>query len=47
MMTIEKYEELYCTYCDSQRCVKFNKPTPESCPYWNLRQESNINNQEK
>ena len=34
-MTLKEYEELYCTYCDSQRCVNVEGDSiPETCPYW-------------
>lgn len=33
-MTTQEYEELYCAYCDSQRC---GDEPPYSCPYWDLR----------
>ena len=37
-MTLEEYEELYCTYCDSQRCVHTIGTTiDEICPYWEAR----------
>jgi hypothetical protein len=38
-MNIQEYEELYCTYCDSQRCGE-GKPS-ETCPYWEIRQQMN------
>ena len=34
-MTNKQYEELYCTYCDSQRC---GSNPPETCPYKNIRE---------
>ena len=37
MMTVEQYEELYCTYCDSQRCGNQNLPVDKMCPYWQER----------
>lgn len=39
-MTIEQYEEFYCTYCDSQRC---GDNPPETCPYWQMIQQINPN----
>lgn len=36
-MTLKEYEELYCTYCDSQRCVNVDGGSiPETCPYWEV-----------
>lgn len=37
-MTTQEYEELYCTYCDSQRCLNAGDGRiSEICPYWNER----------
>ena len=37
-MTEEEYEELYCTYCDSQRCLnRAGSTVAEKCPYWEIR----------
>ena len=35
-MTNEQYEELYCTYCDAQRC---GDNPPETCPYREEREK--------
>ena len=37
-LTENEYEELHCTYCDSQRCLNRNGNTlAEKCPYWKIR----------
>lgn len=42
-MTTEKYVELYCTYCDSQRCMKYVGSTiEEKCPYWEERKDLEV-----
>jgi hypothetical protein len=39
-MTNKEYEELYCMYCDSQRCHNVPGLTPEQmCPYWKERKK--------
>ena len=41
-MTTKEYEELYCVYCDSQRCTNHSGNTVEErCPYWNKRHTIN------
>ena len=37
-MTTQEYEEIFCTYCDSQRCLnRVGLTIEEKCPYWELR----------
>ena len=37
-MTKKEYEDLYCTYCDSQRCVNVGEGSiADTCPYWSSR----------
>ena len=37
-MTDLEYKEIYCTYCDSQRCQNHVDLTIEEvCPYWKER----------
>lgn len=37
-MTLQEYEEKYCTYCDSQRCNAYvGEDVSKICPYWNER----------
>lgn len=39
-MPDKEYEEFYCTYCDSQRCVnRVGETLVEVCPYWEARQK--------
>ena len=39
-MTVEEYKEVYCTYCDSQRCLnRIGETLEHVCPYWAARQE--------
>lgn len=39
-MTDKEYEEIYCTYCDSQRCAnRVGETLAEVCPYWKARQK--------
>lgn len=40
-MTLKEYEELYCAYCDSQRCTNMvGNSIPETCPYWEVRMKT-------
>lgn len=40
-MTVQEYEKIYCTYCDSQRCLnRVGLTLAETCPYWEARQKS-------
>lgn len=42
MLTEKEYEQIYCSYCDSQRCLKYKGTTlAEKCPYWEAHQNNN------
>ena len=47
MISVEQYEELYCTYCDSQRCGNQNLPVDQMCPYWQERMEEKLDESSK
>ena len=40
MMPAEIYEQIFCPFCDSQRCQTMaGTNIAEICPYWDLRQK--------